>query len=51
MLKTGGLLGNLRRSDSITSLPFMGGSWTEQRDLRPPARRTFHDRWRDRDGA
>jgi L-lactate dehydrogenase complex protein LldF len=51
LLKTGALLGNLRGTDSIMSLPFMGRGWTDQRDLRAPARRTFHDRWKDRHGT
>ena len=51
LLKTGGLLGSTRKDGFISSLPFMGKGWTETRDLRAPARRSFHDRWKDRNGA
>jgi L-lactate dehydrogenase complex protein LldF len=51
LLKAGGLLGTLGRAESMTRLPFMAGGWTEKRELRAPARRTFHDRWKDRDGT
>lgn len=51
LLKTGALLGTIGRSDTISSLPFMGGAWTDHRELRAPAKRTFHDRWRARRGT
>lgn len=51
LLKTGALLGTIGRSDTISALPFMGRAWTDQRELRAPAIRTFHDRWRSRRGT
>jgi L-lactate dehydrogenase complex protein LldF len=51
LLKTGALLGTIGRSDTISSLPFMGRAWTDHRELRAPAKRTFHDRWRARRGT
>ena len=34
----------------IAKLPGIAGGWTRSRDLAAPAKRTFQDRWRQRQG-
>jgi len=51
LLKTGGLLGLVGKQGYLKALPWMGRGWTDSRDLRAPARRSFHDRWKDRHGT
>jgi L-lactate dehydrogenase complex protein LldF len=51
MLKGAGLAGRFSRSGWFGSLPWMGRHWTDHRDLPAPAARSFHDRWKDRDGT
>jgi L-lactate dehydrogenase complex protein LldF len=51
MLKGAGVAGRAARGGWFGSLPWMGRGWTDHRDFPAPAKRSFHDRWRDRHGA
>jgi L-lactate dehydrogenase complex protein LldF len=46
----GALLRGLAPDGWVRRLPSLGGGWTRARDLRAPARSTFQEQWRARDG-
>lgn len=47
LLASGGLLGRVR-SSWMESLPLHGAGWTDHRQFPPPAAKSFHQRWKER---
>jgi hypothetical protein len=38
---------SVERGRYLTRMPFLAGNWTQHRDFRTPARRSFLSQWND----